>query len=84
MTRSLLRHHLRPGMTKAEVLALLGPPDGEGGANSEHLRDEDKRLNRSVLLYALGAWSGFRMDEDFLSVIFDNSDRVVAVLWWQS
>lgn len=62
MYEDLLEKHLKKGMTKAEVLALLGKPDA---------------TSRSRLFsYELGMWSGMRIDTDTLDVEFDGTDKV--------
>jgi hypothetical protein len=57
---------LRKGMTLAEVVALLGPPDDVPST---------KVFER---LWNLGMGDGFRMDYYCLHVEFDASDRLVA------
>jgi WD40-like Beta Propeller Repeat len=60
---------LENGMTRARVLALLGPPDRtEGGA----------------LQYPLGFWSGFGIDCDYLAVELDRRGVVTDFFKWQS
>ena len=54
---------LLPGMTRAEVTALLGPAD---------------EVQPDQLLYYLGYWSGARMDPDYLHVRFDASGRLAS------
>jgi hypothetical protein len=56
---------LESRMTREEVIELLGPP--EVGSESHSIQ------------YLLGAWSGFRIDYDFLVISFDEDDRVNEV-----
>ena len=65
MYADLKRHHLRRGMSRDEVLALLGEPD---------LRESATHFS-----YSLGAWSGFRMDYDTLEVEFSKAGHLTSV-----
>lgn len=65
MADDLLRKHLRKGMTRNQVQALLGEPDFSSSSNPWE--------------YMLGCWSGFRMDADTLDVYFDDSNNVSRV-----
>lgn len=73
MLDDLLTNHLRAGMTREEVRAMLGPANGSSkfGVPREWS-------------YGLGAWSGMRMDGDYLSVVFDARGRVERFWAWQS
>jgi hypothetical protein len=85
MVRSLMRAHDLRGMTRDQVIALLGPPDGV-----------DKRIEDNLSVsgadaaaagefeYLLGAYSGYRVDFDFLAIRFDKRGRVRAWGLWQS
>jgi hypothetical protein len=74
MAGDLLRFHLRPGMPRAAVVRLLGPPD---------LKDRTEG-GEEVYRYDLGACSGFQVDTDYLDVVFDGAARVVKAYCWQS
>jgi outer membrane protein assembly factor BamE (lipoprotein component of BamABCDE complex) len=63
MADDLRENHLRQGMKKDEVIALLGEPDF----------DEQTH----VFKYTLGMWSGTRIDYDSLDIEFDLSGRLV-------
>jgi SmpA / OmlA family len=65
MVESLQRSYLHPGLTRQQVVQLLGEPD------------LDESLNMSE--YNLGMWSGFRMDYDGLQVYFDKQGRLTCV-----
>jgi hypothetical protein len=83
MLQDLLDHQLMKGMERARVLQLLGPPDNKLDAHQsqEKFRDSDVPLDRKtdqLLEYHLGAWSGFRMDEDFLEITFDKEGRLLG------
>jgi hypothetical protein len=79
MLSDLCNNHLRKGMPKAEVRRLLGDPEFKGGeddiAHSE--------LPANQWTYDLGAWSGFRVDGDFLTIVFDDSDHLDFFTAWQ-
>lgn len=53
-----LESHLRAGKPRAEVIALLGPPDGED-------RPE-------LASWYVGCWSGLRTDVDVFELTFDD------------
>jgi len=57
-------------MTREEVLEMLGPPEYGSATYS--------------IKYLLGAWSGIRIDYDFLEIYFDESERVNKVLIYGS
>jgi hypothetical protein len=65
MYEDLRRTLLRDRTTRDGVLKMLGNPD-------DPERDGSLR-------YRLGAWSGFRIDYDTMTVIFDQSQRVSGV-----
>lgn len=68
MIDDLRTNYLRLGMTQAEALELLGPPDAE----PEHAQ----------LSYLIGMYSGMRMDFDTLDLHFDGitkSNRLVKI-----
>lgn len=71
MAADLISNHLRRGMTRAEVQDLLGSPDADKKGNSEWE-------------YAVGNYSGFRMDGDYLTINFDPQGRVTDYFLWQS
>lgn len=71
----LVDHYVHNGMTKSEVEQLLGKPDNKDDAWGAH---------KDVWNYSLGAWSGFRVDGDYLTVEFDKQGKVVAFGGWQS
>lgn len=62
MVSNLQKKYLQLGMSKQEVLRLLGEPDYEESS--------------TVYKYNLGVWSGFRIDYDSLDVHFDSSGRL--------
>lgn len=65
MSKDLRRRYLRQGLTKQEVVKLLGEPD----------------MNKSDNMYEynLGMWSGFRIDYDGLQIHFDAEGRLSYV-----
>jgi len=81
MIRSLVRSHELRGKTRAEIVALLGAPDGADRQIADSLRvSDDVASSASEFDYVLGMYSGYRVDYDFLSVEFDREGRVRA--WW--
>jgi hypothetical protein len=64
MYEDLTKQNLKKGMSKQDILALLGEPD---------FSKED-----TVFKYNLGAWSGFRIDYDSLDIEFDQDGKVKA------
>lgn len=68
MANDLLERYLREGMSRARVVELLGPADGD----------------RKGIDYPVGVWSGFRLDCDFLHVEFDANGRLTRAYRWQS
>ncbi len=73
MLDDLFDNYLKTGMTKEEVGRLLGP-HGDGWTEST-----DREWH-----YRLGAWSGFRMDGDYITLEFDKRGRLVKFWAWQS
>ncbi|MHB8995166.1 MAG: hypothetical protein ACYC63_07955 [Armatimonadota bacterium] len=75
MLRSLLRDHSLRGLSKPQVLLLLGKP--EPSANMPlSVADEWH--------YYLGCYSGFKIDADFLSLEFGADGRVAEWGVWQT
>jgi len=76
MAKSLIRHHLKRGMSAADVVALIGPPDDQltgridaGGHSLPGVR---------TYAYDLGNWSLLGMDAAYLYVHLDAADRVIS------
>jgi hypothetical protein len=85
MTRDLLRRHLKKGTGRQEVLALLGKPNGRVTYKGQPLVEgAGYERTREILRYSLGAWSGYRMDPDYLDLAFDESGRLIGAWVWQS
>lgn len=61
--------------TREEVISLLGPSEYPCGALDPPLGSVD-----TCLSYAIGAWSGMRMDNDTLDVYFGANGRVAHAL----
>ena len=62
MYEDIVDNHLEKGMSKQQVVDLLGQPDLK---------------NESLLFsYNLGMWSGFRMDYDSLDLVFNSSGNL--------
>jgi hypothetical protein len=64
MYEDLTTKNLKKGMSKQDVLTLLGEPDFS--------------KEEAVFKYNLGAWSGFRIDYDSLDIAFDQDGKVKA------
>lgn len=79
MVDDLLNHYLKPGMTEAAVEALLGTPSSQQTPEYFALK-----TTGTVWSYPVGAWSGFRMDSDFLAVHFDGQGKLVRAWHYQS
>jgi outer membrane protein assembly factor BamE (lipoprotein component of BamABCDE complex) len=65
MVEDLKKHYLLPGMSRSDVVELLGPPEAEPV--------------RNTFSYIVGKWSGYRMDHDALLIKFDSGERLVSV-----
>lgn len=63
MLEDLKKTALKNGMTREEVLALLGEPDYE-------------LPSETMMRYRLGSWSGMRMDPDSLDIEFGRDGKV--------
>jgi hypothetical protein len=66
MVKSLERSYLHPGLTRQQVIELLGELDME--------------KSPEMYEYNLGMWSGFRIDYDGPQVHFDSQGRLRAAL----
>lgn len=75
MARDVLRHHLRQGMLREDVLRLLGPPDDD--PTFPYLFGNDS------MSYLIGMGGGFRMDYYTLTVQFDPSGKLISADIWQ-
>ncbi len=85
MLESLLADDRLRGMTRAQVVALLGPPDGAGHRVADSLTvSDDEAEAAEEFVYVVGCWSGSRMDPDCLSIRFGSDDRVTGWRVWQS
>lgn len=62
MYKDLVEKKLKKGMTKEEIIELLGEAD---------IKTEERFLS-----YNLGMWSGFKMDYDSLDLEFDNKNQL--------
>jgi hypothetical protein len=63
MVEDLQERFLKRGMMKQQVVNLLGEPDFE--------------KTERFFKYNLGAWSGFRIDDDSLDMEFDRDGRLI-------
>ena len=63
MFENLTEQHLKTGMTKSEVIKLLGKPD---------FREE-----KDFLSYNIGMWSGYRIDYDSLDLKFNEKGELI-------
>ena len=62
MVRSLTKNHLRVGMTRGNVVEILGEPRGVYGPQ--------------VMDYWLGGPGGFALDHDIIEIFLDDHGRV--------
>ena len=74
MADDLVDNHLRKGMTRAEVVSLLGAPmvltgDCDSGGNA--------LPGSETLSYSLGSWCEFGYDDAYLYVHLDAAGRVM-------
>lgn len=76
MLDHLKARYLRHGMSRAEVLGLLGMPDsiedGKPGGDERQL-DEARVRNAPEMTWLLGMSSGFGIDIDRLVITFDKA-----------
>lgn len=70
MVDDLVAYHLRVGMTRDEVVALLGQPDRV----SEGTYQGDRTLE-----YDMGGW----MDPNWLAIEFDDDRLLIKAFWYQ-
>jgi len=85
MIPSLLRDNKLIGMTKLEIIQLLGPPDGVDDRINDSLEVPVAAVEEATIFnYVLGAHSGFGMDYDILSVEFGQAGKVTSHRVWQS
>lgn len=70
MVRDLQRRYLRPGMTREQVVALLGAPDGAP--------------QEGCIAYVLGMCSGFGIDYDDLRICFTPDGGLIKSLTVQN
>ncbi|MDQ2986210.1 MAG: hypothetical protein M3R13_05745 [Armatimonadota bacterium] len=79
MLQDLCSNHLRKGMHKEDIRRLLGTPENQGkGPGFGH-----DGLPANQWTYDLGSWSGFRIDGDFFTIIFDDENRLDYFTSWQ-
>jgi hypothetical protein len=73
MGRDLIAHHIRPGQSEAEVIALLGKPSEIKVAGIDGHFHGVRRLE-----YYLGSWGLYRgWDDAFVYVYLDGENRVI-------
>jgi hypothetical protein len=83
MIDDLGRKHLLVGTDKTVVLRELGQPTQImlPGHFGYAMVPSDVAY---VWSYEIGAWSGWRMDMDYLAIGFSSSDKIVTHWVWQS
>ena len=80
MIRALFSDYRIEGMTRQQVLQLLGPPDSiqpHGTAMNDAAR------MATSFSYLLGMYSGFRVDVDYLEIYFDDHGRARSTFLYQ-
>lgn len=70
------------GRLSSEIEATLGRP--EAIHQSEEFQIESSSQIRVIWSYPIGAWSGYKIDTDYLAVGFDDEGRVVESWLYQS
>lgn len=76
MVYSLQDRYLKAGMSKREVVKILGPANPSSGPKPSK--------NHSIVNYLIGNWSGMKIDSDFLAIEFDENEKLVQSWMWQS
>ncbi len=71
-----------PGRLSSEIEATLGRP--EAIHQSVEFQIESSSHIKVIWSYPIGAWSGFKMDTDYLAIGFDDEGRVVESWLYQS
>ena len=85
MARALIARRLKKGIPRAQVIQLLGAPDQTETFQGRRMVDTSGyEHTRSILRYYLGAWSGMRIDGDYLDLAFDGSGRLIGAWIWQN
>ena len=75
MARDLVRNHLRTGMPRSDVTALLGSPivlHGPTDAGGNPLRGDE------TYAYYIGQWSLYGFDDAFVYVHLNAAGRVIG------
>lgn len=79
MSRDLINNHLPQGMSKAEVLELLGPPIKEIRNPGENVFNGSKKYAKyASMMYGIGSFSEYGYDDAFVYVYLDKSDEVIG------
>jgi hypothetical protein len=73
MARDLIRNHLPTGLSRQQLKALLGAPDGDFSPDA--LKGWPRGTQISP--YYLGSWSGEGLDDAFVYVYLDKNGSVI-------
>tara|TARA_R110000796_G_scaffold138784_7_gene254937 strand:- start:38 stop:532 length:495 start_codon:yes stop_codon:yes gene_type:complete len=74
MLSDLRENYLNKELNKTQIINLLGKPFE---LEKRYVESEDDTLN--LLLYPVGAYSGFGIDFDFLAISLDENDKKIKV-----
>lgn len=80
MSGDLTKKHLLPGMSKQEMIRLIGEPDGYESGTDSHFRSFSP-VPTVVATYRLGGW-GIEAAGMNLSVLMDGSGRIQSTYLW--
>jgi hypothetical protein len=72
MAEDLVTHHVSPGMSVKQTVALLGNPEDTWGKGTGH-----RVMGEKTFAYSIGSWSLEGMDDAFVCIHFDESGRVI-------
>jgi hypothetical protein len=72
MAEDLVTHHVSPGMSVEQIVALLGDPGDTWAKRTAH-----RVLGDKTFAYYIGSWSLEGMDDAFVCIHFDESGRVL-------
>ena len=74
MSRDIIRRVVRPGMSEKQVVELLGPPER---VRDTRCPDNEPLTDRRLYEYGIANWTFQRMDDAFLFIHIDRTDRVL-------
>jgi hypothetical protein len=84
MVYRLMRDYRLKGMSRSEIISLLGPPDWVDQRWQASAVSKEAMRDAQEFIYYLGCYSGFRIDTDVLSLHFGENGKVSRVSIWQT